>query len=448
MHLSDSTECEKILDIALQLMEEFPCHCENDVSDFGACSHCLIDRNTYRYRDLLSKSKAYAWLLEHKGNSVSVPDRIISVSPGAKSRHDSLGMILQKAALDRNISEIGICVSAKAGIKASDFSNISNPTGKALNDAIHNCKNVQLYVEYNNDIDDFDTLYQLVNLKQQLINFNVIPVKSLGKFPSLMLLKSDNGYKHIFTDVSSEDLTLSSDWGECTDRIFEDNILPDFENTALPNMSQVKEILSTKGRVILEGDIPEKKYSVKNIFSEGVCVGIIKDVKYINLMKEILANQHVSVNFSDAYVNSALAAMILTYMIAEIKNLFSCKIDNVTLQLESHKRNITGCYNEYQSISRNFADEQSCSEFLQELFDDILNVKYSEKPNTKHHRWLRFTSPKGTLELRPDHGIDGGWFTRATYNDLNRGIDHSNIVVSKSGHGTADVIYYVIMSKE
>ena len=450
MHLGDPGECQTILDIALQMLKEFSCHCENDVSGSGACSHCLIDRTTYRYRDLLSKAKAYAWLLEQKGNSVPVPDEIASISPKAISRHESLGVILQKAALDRNVSEIGICVSAKAGIEASDFSNVSNPIGKALNDALNNSKVIHVYVEYNDDIDDFDTLYQLSNLKQQLVNFKVVPVKSLGEFPMLMLLKTDNGYKHIFTDESSEKLSLSSDWGDCTSRIFEDNLDPNayFESTTLPNMSQIKAKLATKGRVILEGDIPDKKYSVKNIFTQGVCVGIVKKPEYIDLMQDILKDQHVSVNFSDAYVNSALAGMILTYMIAEIRDLFSCKIDNVTLQLESHKRNIGSDYNDYQPISRNFADEESCNKFLHDQFEDVLGIDYDEKPNTKHHRWLRFTSPKGTLEIRPDHGIDGGWFTRVTYNDLNGGRDPSDIFVSKSGYGTADIVYYIIMNKK
>lgn len=447
MHLGDPVECQTILNIALQMLKEFSCHCENDVSGSGACSHCLIDRTTYRYRDLLSKSKAYAWLLEQRGNSIPVPDNIASISPEAKSRHESLGVILQKAALDRNVSEIGVCVSAKAGIEASDFSNVSNPIGKALNDALINSKVIRVYVEYNDDIDDFDTLYQLSNLQQQLVNFNVVPVRSLGEFPMLMLLRTDNGYKHIFTDESSEKLSLSSDWGTCTSRIFEDNLDPNFESSALPNMSQIKAQLETKGRIILEGDIPNNNYSVKNIFTQGVCVGIVKDDKYIDLMQDILKDQHVSVNFSDAYVNSALAGMILTYMIAEIRDLFSCKIDNVTLQLESHKRNIGSDYNDYQPISRNFADEESCNEFLHNQFEDVLGIDYDETPNTKHHRWLRFTSPRGTLEIRPDHGIDGGWFTRVTYNDLNRGLDPSEIFVSKSGYGTADIVYYIIINR-
>lgn len=447
MHLGDSVECQNILDIALRMMEEYSCHCENNIGDSGACSHCLIDKTTYRYRDLLSKSKAYTFLLEQKGNSISIPTEIISVSPEAKSRHESLDVILQKAALNRNISEIGICVSAKAGLEASDFLNVANPIGKALNDALHNGKTIQIYVEYNNDIDDFDTLYQLSCLEKQFINFSVMSVKSLGEYPSLMILKSDNGYKHIFTDLKSENIALSSDWGGCTNRIFEDNILPNFEETHLPNLSQVKDILSAKGRVILEGDIPNKEYSIKKIFSQGICEGIIKENKYIEYMRNILANQNVTINFSDAYVNSALAGMILTYMIEEIKTQFSCNINSVTLQLESRKRNISGGYNSYQSISRNFADEESCDVFLKELFENVLDIDYAEEPNTKHHRWLRLTSPKGTLELRPDHGIDGGWFTRVTYNDLDRGLDHSKIVVSKAGYGTADIIYYIIMTK-
>ena len=447
MHLGDPVEFQKILEIAFQMMTEFPCHCENDVNDSGACSHCLIDRTTYRYRDLLSKSKAIAWLLEQKGNAIKVPDYISAISPSAKSRNETLDVILQKAAIDHNVSEISICVSAKAGIEASDFSNLNNLVGKALNDALFNSKTVRIYVEYNNDIDDFDTLYELSNLKHLLVNFEVIPVRSLGDYPSLLIIKSNNGYKHIFTDASSDSISLSSDWADCTDRLFEDNVIPVFEEGTLPNIAQIKEKLASKGRIILEGDIPNNNYSVKNIFSQGVCLGVIKDSTKIDIMNEILGGQHVSVKFSDAYVNSALAGLILTYMIAEIRDLFRCTIDDVTLQLESRKRNIGGDYNDYQSISRNFADIDTCNEFLHDLFEDVLGIDYREDINTKHHRYLRFTSSKGTLELRPDHGIDGGWFTRITYNDLNRGIDHSQITVSKSGYGLSDIIYYILLNK-
>lgn len=447
-HLGNPIELQRVIDIAYNMMVGFPCHCEDDDTGKGACSHCLIERTTLRYLDLLSKRKAYEWLVAQRGNRIDIPDNILTYSQDAKSMAEDLKAILNKAVNDANVSEIGLGVSANSGINASDFVDLSTTVGKALNDAVHNGKIVRLYIEYNDDIDDFDTLYKLTNVQQMMPNYKIAPVRSLGDYPTLLLIRDNVGYKHYFTDESSDNLCMASEWISCTQRIFEDNIRPDFEPTTLPTIASIRKKLTMSGKLVLEGDIPDRAYNVTKIFSQAICLGIIRDPNAINQMESILRNQRITVNFSDAYVNSALAGIILAYMIKEVRDLFNCTIDSITLQLDSYKRNWDPCFNKYNPIFKSFEDGDVCNDFLEDVFNDVLDSDYQDAINTKHHRWLKFTSPKGYVELRPDHGIDGGWFTRTRYCDIEFNNDYSNISVSKASHGQADVVYYVIIKDD
>ena len=240
---------------------------------------------------------------------------------------------------------------------------------------------------------------------------------------------------------------MASEWVSCTNRIFEDRNTPDFEYTTLPNIASVIGKLRTSGKLVLEGDIPDQRYNVTKIFSNAICQGIIRDVNVINQIENILRDQNVTVNFSDAYVNSALAGIILAYMIKEVKDLFNCSIDHITLQLDSKKRTWGNGFNNYNYIYENFENKDACNTFMENIFNDVLDSDYYEESNVKHHRWLKFTSPRGCVELRPDHGIDGGWFTRTRYCDIEYMNDYSNIYVSKKDYGQADVIYYVIINR-
>jgi len=278
-------------------------------------------------------------------------------------------------------------------------------------------------------------------------NFQVIPVRSLGNFPTLLLIKNNIGYKHIFTDEPSDRLCFASEWVSCTTRIFEDDIVPDFEQTNLPTLQSIKDSFRRQGKIVQEGDLRPINYNVSSIFRDGICHDVIEDDEVKRQIDDILRDQEVTINFSDKYVNSALGAIILAYMIKEITDTYNCDITSITLQLESYRRNWADNYNDYNPIFKPFEDKQSCDVFLVDIFDEVLDADYLEIPNNMHHRWLKFTSPRGYVEIRPDHGIDGGWYTRTCYKDLSNMDDLSKIQVSKSSHGQADVVYYVIVNK-
>ena len=248
-HLGNPNELQRVIDIAYNMMTGFSCHCEDDNTSEGACSHCLIERTTFRYRDLLSKRKAYDWLVAQRGNRIEIPANIRNISVNALSVAEDLKAILNKAVNDSNVIEIGLGVSANAGIIASDFVDISTTVGKALNDAVHNGKIVKLYIEYNDNLDDFDSLYKLANVEQMMPNYRIFPVRSIGQYPTLLLIRDNIGYKHYFTDESSDNLCMASEWISCTTRIFLDSIVPTYDPTSLPNITSIVRKLTTAGKI-------------------------------------------------------------------------------------------------------------------------------------------------------------------------------------------------------
>lgn len=81
----------------------------------------------------------------------------------------------------------------------------------------------------------------------------------------------------------------------------------------------------------------------------------------------------MDISFSDMYVNSALASLMLVYLIDEMRNLFGFSIDNITLQLDSPKRKcVNERFNDWTPISMNFSSKEEADKYTDQLFLDIL----------------------------------------------------------------------------
>ena len=162
---------------------------------------------------------------------------------------------------------------------------------------------------------------------------------------------------------------------------------------------------------------------------------------------QILSGKKVNITFSDSYVNSALAALILVNLIKEIKETYNFEINEVSLQIQGPKRN---CYNDrwnpYSYLSWSFPDENTADGYIQEVFEDYLDIT----PNFSsiipdHFRWLRFQplDEDKYVELRPDHGILGGWQSNHVYRDLKYINEYSKI----ESKDNISIVYYLIIKK-
>lgn len=162
--------CQEIFDIARRTLEEAPCNCH---IEGGACTRCLIDRNNYKYANLLSKSKVLDWLNKQKDNLLNVPQAVMNFSPTAKIVYQSLKEIVKQAVKESDVRNISLFVSDITDDYAvTDWSSIRSEMGKIISDAITNGKNIRLLVEYHPELHNSLTdKLPFINLR---INFQTV----------------------------------------------------------------------------------------------------------------------------------------------------------------------------------------------------------------------------------------------------------------------------------
>ena len=168
----------------------------------------------------------------------------------------------------------------------------------------------------------------------------------------------------------------------------------------------------------------------------------------------------VTIDYSDNYILGLLHCQILVGLIDELKSLFSFTIANNGLTFHVKPRNeyatrvLNRYYNPQSPIRENFDIVSSRDNYLIGLGNNALGITpilpFSQ--HIDHHRWLRIKNTEGdVLEIRPDHGIAGGWNTmNASLSyvdcDLNNPMLDKRCMITKD-YSNTDILYYVIFQK-
>ena len=436
LKLKDPVLCQEVFDIARKDLEEAPCNCH---VDGGACAQCLVDRNNYRYAHLLSKSKVLDWLNLQKDNAFDVPNIVKNASPLAKAVYQSLKNIVKNAIKDSEVTKLTLCVSDLTDDYAvTDWSSIRSEMGKYISNAVSNGKKINLAVEYHPELHSSLTdKLPFINLKDKLPDCTVRLIKDMGAIKTAIIVETANKLRRYFTDKGTG-LSFSNNWGESCNSIFVDDKNVPFINQEEPTYTV------SPSQVVREGLTSATVFQVKNYFSTAIAPSVLKK-QDLDMLTDILRGKNVNIFFSDMYVNSALASLMLVYLIKEMKTLFGFNINKITLQLDSPKRKCTNDrFNDWTPINLNFSDKADADEYTDRLFQEVLEIVPQHSANdADHHRWLKFeTQDGGLVEIRPDHGISGGYRSDSKYMNLDT-LNGSVCAMRRN----EDVLYYVIIKK-
>ena len=436
LKLMNPVLCQEIFDIARKDLEETTCNCH---VDGGACARCLVDRNNYRYSHLLSKEKVLNWLNRQKNKSLEIPQSVKNENPEAKIVYQSMKAVLQQSIADTDVKEITLCVSDITDDTAvTDWSSVRSEMGKYLNRAVTNGKTINLNVEYHPELHSSITeKLPFINLKEKFPDCHVQLVKDMGKIKTAIVVKSDTKNRRYFTE-NNHAISFSNNWGKNCNYLFVDAKPVSFTKQDEPNY------VALPNQVVREGITSATMFQVRNYFSKAIAQSVLKQ-QDVDMMDDVLRGKHVDISFSDMYVNSALASLMLVYLIEEMKTLFGFIIDNVTLQLDSPRRKCSNDrFNDWTYINMNFENKDDADEYTDNLFNKVLGVDPEHSFNdADHHRWLKIeTINGGKVEIRPDHGISGGYKSDSKYMNL----DSLNGSVNVT-RNNEDVLYYVIIQK-
>ena len=434
--LADEAICQQVFNIALTDLEASTCNCH---IDGGACTRCLIDRTNYRFAGKLSKAKALEWLRLQRSETVTLSAQVRNESPDAQIIYRSFKDSLKDAIIDPEVLSLTICVSDLTDDYAiSDWTSFQSEMGKLIHRAIERGKTVNLKVEYHANLhDDISSKLPFIQLASKFPDCNVEFIKDMGNIKTVFIKSTNNQSVRYFIDNDSA-LSFSNNWGIDLNYIFADNQIIDFVSQPEPQYTVAP------SEIIREGITDVKSFQVSKYFSKAIAPYMLKasDLDFVNKM---LRDQTVSIIFSDMYVNSALASLMLVYLIKEMRDLFGFVIDDITLQLDSPKRKCNNpMFNDYQYINMNFAEKEDADDYTKELIERELDVDVIFSPNdADHHRWLRIKTSDGSfVEIRPDHGISGGYRSDSKYMNLDN--LNGSVRVTRNDE---NVLYYMVIKK-
>lgn len=456
-YMQDPNNCAIVFDRALELLNGYQCNC--DQNEHGACARCLVDRNTQHTPDLLSKRKALAWLKNQKGISVTVPASIKAAYPDAKSSYRDLISILRSAVHDKEVTGIRIFADdTEKDFNPDDWSRTDQPVGSLLHEALMRGKSVHICLFYRgaNHI-DASSLLPYVSLKRQFSNCTVEGVADEHNIKSGLCVIRNNGETHYFVERSVS-LPMNSEWSNGCSAVFFDNNVPALTPCTLPSLGDIINLLG-KGGIIKDGRLwvhSNGVLTLSELFSKAIVPSTGLTTDDIASIRKAFEGGSVKVTYSDNFILSLLHCQILVGVIEEVKRLFSFNItEPITLYIKAPMIRdfwtINQDYSEDSSIHDNFDRYSSRDWYLEALISKVFgrNPIIPSGQYIDHHRWLRFENAAGdTLEIRPDHGIAGGWTVKDNsleYKDydINRPDLDRDLAITKEYTNT-DILYYVI----
>ena len=460
-YLMDPNNSQKVFDKAAELLNSYQCNC--DINEHGACAKCLVDRKTQFNPDLLSKRKVMAWLRNQKGIHTTVPDAVLATHPEAKSSFRDLESILRSATHDQEVTGLRIFADdTESTFNPDDWSRTDQPIGIMLHEALMRGKSVTLILFYHrNDHQDAASLLPYATLARQFTNFSVEGVADEPDIKRSLDVITTLGETHYFTERTNA-LPMDSSWGRGCNTVFFDTDQPNLTPVALPTISDVLNMVGNDG-IFKDGPLwvnKNKCICLSGMFSEAIAPATGLTPADVDKINEAFCGQEVTVEYSDSYIVGLLHCQILIGVINELMHLFSFTIanDGLTFYLKSPRTLgrtiINSDYSSSSNISEGFENVAARDIYLSSLSDFVLGLTPELPANrfVDHHRWLRIKNTAGdVLEIRPDHGIAGGWATvnaSLTYDDydqINPSLDE-NCLLTKA-YNTTDILYYIIFQK-
>jgi len=165
----------------------------------------------------------------------------------------------------------------------------------------------------------------------------------------------------------------------------------------------------------------DKIYEVKleldhEIKSTNFARIFLDEVKKEFDIESLMANQKYDIVYSDRYLRSPFACMLLIQFLSEFRRILNLDINSLLVKVSD--------FTEYKGgklLFHNYQNSDIRNKKLIELAKEYqLPIDLSSK-NLPHYRFFQFKNDKKTIIIRPDGGIEHGWHlaTKVYDNNIN-----------------------------
>jgi superfamily II DNA/RNA helicase len=441
--MNNNDTCESVFDIALDLIKSYQCDCHN--FERMVCTNCLEEHKTKRFVGNISKKVVLDWLLLHKGIRIDVPQEILNESPAAKSSALNPREILRRVINDNNTTDIEIFGEIDDELSINDWCNQSREIGHLLNEGRRKNKNititlVSLNPEYLNDDMMLLKINRFKDKIETIAKFNIIERHNNLIHP--VIIYNEYGHSHRYFTNESEVLEVSNNWASDCSSLFYDDIR---ENEAPITIISHQEIIqnnAARGRIILDTNLTIRQCPVEKVWNLVVDGTGIDHDPYANRINDIIRDKDVEITFFDNFCVSPHSCAILANMIQKIQESYNFRITRLNLLLSNATNERVPKFLNHNFESTTERDEY-LSNLLKQNLGENLNFIFTNE-HRPHYRSIVIRSDNGVFEVRPDHGIGGGWKCLGYFNEYPQ-LNGQHILERDFYE---DILYYILFESQ
>lgn len=379
---------EKIFNEAYKKLNN--CDCQQ------ACTKCLIDRSSQWHIEKLNRHSAIKWL----GNAIkqTIPESFKNDMPGIKNVFGSIKEDIRRVRNRNNIDKIWFFVDGKVA-------NWNLENENFITDFKFRKENTKFVIK--------DKL-EFEENKQNI--FTAIKMQGWAEF---YLDKSIHNKLKPVCQIQLKDSSFITYYAED----FENSIDNNWGDTSKGfRLDQSKKLLMEKLIIELPTDrVYEIKLEPIHEFSSNKLAEIfLKEVKKEIDIEALLNKQQFDVVYSDRYLRSPFACLLLVQFISELQKKLNLKLNLLEVKVSDFEE-----YKKGRLIFHNYQNSDLRNEKLRELAKEYqLPLKLSSE-NLPHYRYFQFRNKELVITVRPDGGIEHGWHVsnRLYDNRIDKSID-------------------------
>jgi len=366
---------DKLFKIATRKLSQ--CDCDK------ACTKCLIDRQTQWHIDKLDRHQALEWL--NKATSVTVPPEYSNLYPTLKVAIGGIKEEIHRLSYANKITEIWMYGAANI----SEWALEEMPFIKKLRDKIN----------FNFVLDDADA------------GFNTQDKISLIQSPAwpniLKKTSSDNQLLKTICFIQTTDGEVLEYLTENFERTFNQHWGNSNSGFIYKNSFGVLQDFDRQNILIDEQSVFEVRLDENNPIQSNEIVDLLLSKLEGKIdLKGLMNNQSFKVEYYDRYLKTPFGCILMTQFINRLGELLSFEIDSFNFKGQEFKEDRQPKYL-YHSFNNSDVRNESVIELAEQL--KISNISAANE-YLPHYRYFEFTSKNIKVIIRPDAGIEHGWF--------------------------------------
>jgi len=390
------------------------CDCEK------ACTKCLIDRNTQWHIDKLDRNLALAWL--ERTTNIQVPTELLSVYPHLKTSIGGIKEEIGRMSYTNKIKEIWLYGSSDVqtwDLEKLQFANKLRDHVK-VNFVLDKMKNA-------NTIQDKISIIQLKAWSD--VWEMQCPSKGPLKTVCQMLTDENKLIEYLAEDFEK---VFNENWGNPVKGFVYKNPISVIEKL-------IKTEIKIDEQTVFEASIDE----LKTINSNEIADVLLNKLAGKLDLKKMMQNQPFDIKYADRYLKTPIGCIIMLQFINRLRSKLGFAIKSFSFKGQDFTEDRFP-----QLLFHSFKNANDRNEALIE-FAEQLDIPDSKSSNDSlpHYRYFEIKNKNLKIIIRPDAGIEHGWFLSGNTHKAFSERTNANDIVKITKQENSKLLYTISIER-